>query len=164
MTDSPATGCVVTDTVSDGTLASSCVTDCSEHGVSRTGVMTRGTQMTASSTAQARAPEAVRDRRILRHATPSGWRGAGGLSRRIVLATGRRASGAAIEVTEGDETFLLGRGEPMARVTVHDHRAYGALLRSASVGLGTSYVAGWWDTDDLTSLVRALSRDTRPTA
>ena len=60
--------------------------------------------------------------------------------------------GAAIDVTEGGETFQLGRGEPMARVTVHDRRAYGALLRSGSVGLGTSYVAGWWDTDDLTAL------------
>ena len=50
----------------------------------------------------------------------------------------------------------------MARVTVHDRRAYGALLRSASVGLGTSYVAGWWDTEDLTGLVRALLRDTSP--
>ena len=88
--------------------------------------------------------------------------GAGGLSRRIMLAAGRRASGRAIEVTEGDETFRLGRGEPMARVTVHDRRAYGALLRSASVGLGTSYVAGWWDSDDLTSFVRALSRNARP--
>ena len=67
-----------------------------------------------------------------------------------------------IEVTEGGETFLLGRGEPTARVTVHDRRVYSALLRSASVGLGTSYVAGWWDTDDLTALVRALARDTRP--
>jgi cyclopropane-fatty-acyl-phospholipid synthase len=49
----------------------------------------------------------------------------------------------------------------MARVTVHDRRAYGSLLWSASVGLGTSYVAGWWDSDDLTALVRALARDTR---
>ena len=162
MTDSPATGGVVMDTVSGGTLATSCVTDSSGRDrVSRTSVGTGGASTTSQS-AQVRAPEKVRDRRILRHATPSGWRGAGGLSRRILLAAGRRASGAAIEVTEVSETFRLGRGEPMARVTVHDPRAYGALLRSASVGLGTSYVAGWWDTDDLTSLVRALSRDTRP--
>ena len=80
----------------------------------------------------------------------------------MVLAAGRHARGAAIEVTEGGETIRLGRGEPMARVVVHDRRAYGALLRSASVGLGTSYVAGWWDTDDLTGVVRALARDTRP--
>ena len=124
--------------------------------------MISGAHITTSASAQARVPEPVRDRRLLRHAATSGWRGADGLARRIVLAAGQRASGAAIEVTEGAGSFLLGRGEPMASVTVHDRRAYGALLRSASVGLGTSYVAGWWDTDDLTSLVRALSRDTRP--
>jgi cyclopropane-fatty-acyl-phospholipid synthase len=79
-----------------------------------------------------------------------------------VLAAGRRARGAAIDVTERGETFRLGRGELVARVTVHDRRAYGALLRSGSVGLGTSYVAGWWDADGLIGLVRALSRHTRP--
>ncbi len=99
---------------------------------------------------------------ILHHATTSGGRYTGDLSRRIILAVGRRARGATIEVTEGGMRFRLGRGEPMAAVTVHDRRTYGALLRSASVGLGTSYVAGWWDTDDLTALVRALSRCTRP--
>ena len=31
-------------------------------------------------------------------------------------------------------------------------------------GLGRSYVAGWWDSDDLTTLVRVLFRWTRPTA
>jgi len=56
----------------------------------------------------------------------------------------------------------LGTGEPVARVTVHDPRAYGALLRSASVGLGASYVAGWWDAEDLTTLVQVLFRRTRP--
>ena len=79
-----------------------------------------------------------------------------------MLAAGRSARGAAIDVTERGETFRLGRGEPMARVTVHDRRAFAALLRSGSVGLGTSYVAGWWDADDLIGLVRALSRQTRP--
>ena len=50
----------------------------------------------------------------------------------------------------------------MARVTVHDPRAYAALLRSGSVGLGASYVAGWWDADDLTALVQVLFRRTGP--
>ena len=156
-------GVVKDGAVSDGTVADSSVTDSTgTDGVSRAGVVTGGADMTATQSARARAPEAVRDRRILRHATTRGRRRTGDLSRRIVLAAGQRASSAAIELTEGGETFRLGRGEPMARVAVHDRRAYGALLRSGSVGLGTSYVAGWWDTDDLTALVRALSRDSRP--
>ncbi len=145
MTDNPATDRVVTNAKPDGTIPDSTVTDSSGPGAG-----------------QDRVPQEVSDRRILRHATTSRWQPADGLSRRIVLAAGRRAKGAAIEVTERGESFRLGRGEPMAKVTVHDRRAYGALLRSGSVGLGASYVAGWWDADDLTALVRALSSDTRP--
>jgi cyclopropane-fatty-acyl-phospholipid synthase len=148
--------------VSESTVADSSVTESTgADGVSRAGVVTGGADMTATQSAQGRAPEEVRDRRILRHATTRGRRRTIGLSRRIVLVAGQRARGAAIEVTEGSETFQVGRGEPMARVTVHDRRAYGSLLWSASVGLGTSYVAGWWDSDDVTALVRALARDTR---
>jgi cyclopropane-fatty-acyl-phospholipid synthase len=118
--------------------------------------------MTAPPSASVPAPEAVRDRRILRHAATNGrWR-AVDLSRWTLLAAGRRASGAVIEVTERGETSRLGAGDLTAGVTVHDRRAYGSLLRSGSVGLGASYVAGWWDSDDLTTLVRALLRGTRP--
>ncbi len=41
---------------------------------------------------------------------------------------------------------------------MHDERAYASLLGSGSVGLGRSYVAGWWDCDDLTALVQVLFR------
>jgi len=54
--------------------------------------------------------------------------------------------------------ITLGKGEPLARVTVHDQRAYAALLGFGSVGLGGSYVAGWWDADDLVAVVRVLAR------
>jgi len=43
-------------------------------------------------------------------------------------------------------------------VEVHDRRAVGAVLRRGSNGLAESYVDGWWDTDDLTGLVRVLLR------
>jgi cyclopropane-fatty-acyl-phospholipid synthase len=49
--------------------------------------------------------------------------------------------------------------EPVAQVTVADPRTYAALLRRGSVGLGQSYVEGWWDCDDLTALVRILIRN-----
>ena len=91
---------------------------------------------------------------LLGHAAAAAGAGPGtGGPRAVVLAAGTAGRGRPIEVTEGGGTFRLGPGEPMARVTVHDRRAYGALLRSASVGLGTSYVAGWWDADDLTAFV-----------
>ncbi len=52
--------------------------------------------------------------------------------------------------------FTVGGGDPVVRVTVHDRRTYGALLRRGSVGLAEGYVANWWDADNLTDLVRLL--------
>ena len=49
--------------------------------------------------------------------------------------------------------------EPVAQVTVIDPRTYPALIRWGSVGLGQSYVEGWWDCDDPTALVRILIRN-----
>jgi len=52
--------------------------------------------------------------------------------------------------------WTAGSGEPVIRLTVRDARFYLALLRRGSEGLGESYAAGWWATDDLTGLVRLL--------
>ena len=85
------------------------------------------------------------------------------VARRTLLRALDRGTGGALELTEAEGTRVLGHGEPVARVTVHDPRTYGALLRSGSVGLGRTYVAGWWDADDLTAVVRLLSRHRRGT-
>ena len=106
---------------------------------------------------------AVDEDRLLSVASPPlGRAGSRGAARAVVTALGSRGQGGAIDVTEGGRTRRLGRGEVAARVTVHDRRVYRALLRSGSVGLGSSYVAGWWDTDDLTAVVAVLLRRTRP--
>jgi cyclopropane-fatty-acyl-phospholipid synthase len=83
------------------------------------------------------------------------------VARRLALraAAGRRQG--TLEVTGSEGTRSLGDGGPVARITVHDNRSYLALLGRGSVGLGRSYVAGWWDADDLTTLVRILSRWTK---
>jgi cyclopropane-fatty-acyl-phospholipid synthase len=99
---------------------------------------------------------------LLRHSAPSRVSTRHGAAlRRVVLAAGGRRRDGTIEIAEAGSTRRVGGGEPVARVTVRDPRAYGALLRSGSVGLGTSYVAGWWDADDLTVLVQVLFRWTR---
>ncbi len=49
------------------------------------------------------------------------------------------------------------------RLDVHDDRFYERLVRDGSVGLGESYADGWWDTDDLTGLLRLALRSLRPT-
>jgi cyclopropane-fatty-acyl-phospholipid synthase len=62
-------------------------------------------------------------------------------------------------------SWVAGRGEPLIDVTVHDARAFRSVVRRQSIGLGESYVEGWWDAEDLTGVVRLLLRSTtRPRA
>ena len=100
---------------------------------------------------------------LLRHATPRlmGNR-INRTVRAVILEAGARGPGGAIEVVEAGRTRRLGTGPPVARVVVHNPRVYEALLRSGSVGLGTSYTAGWWDADDLTAFLRAMFGRMRP--
>jgi cyclopropane-fatty-acyl-phospholipid synthase len=79
-------------------------------------------------------------------------------ARRLALSAAARRRDGTIEVTDGAGSHRLGGGAPLARARVHDDRAYACLLGSGSVGLGRSYVAGWWDCDDLTTLVQVLFR------
>ena len=79
-------------------------------------------------------------------------------SRRLLFALARRSRGGRLVVTDAIDTTELGRGALVARVTVHDPRAYTALLQRGSLGLGLGYLEGWWDCDDLVTLVRILVR------
>ena len=44
------------------------------------------------------------------------------------------------------------------RIDVHDPRVYERVLREGSIGLGESYADGWWDTDDLSGVLRLALR------
>ncbi|PTL54387.1 hypothetical protein C7Y72_21890 [Paraconexibacter algicola] len=60
--------------------------------------------------------------------------------------------------TVGD-AWKDGTGTPLrATVTIHDERAYRALLKG-SLGLAESYRDGWWDADDLVGIVRIAARN-----
>ncbi len=56
-------------------------------------------------------------------------------------------------------------GEPLtqaplqATVTVHHPGFYRSLLLAGIRGLGEAYVAGWWSADDLTKVIRLLTRN-----
>jgi cyclopropane-fatty-acyl-phospholipid synthase len=52
-------------------------------------------------------------------------------------------------------------GSLAATIEVDHPGTYRRVLRQGSVGLGESYADGWWDTPDLTSLLRVLDRDVR---
>ena len=54
-----------------------------------------------------------------------------------------------------------GRDPLRAVLRVHHPGVYEEVLLRGSVGLGTSYADGWWDTDDLPALLRLLERNVR---
>ena len=80
------------------------------------------------------------------------------MARRAALRLGRRCRHGTIALLEGGLRTVLGAGEPGVEVTVHDPRCYAA-LRHGSRGLADAYRQGWWDCDDLTTLVRLLLRN-----
>ena len=77
------------------------------------------------------------------------------LSAALVRRAARRLNGR-LEVLGAEGGWSAGKGEPVIRVDVHDARAFKALARRGSVGLAESYADGWWDTEDLTGLIRLL--------
>jgi cyclopropane-fatty-acyl-phospholipid synthase len=76
----------------------------------------------------------------------------------LVRGLGRRLQHGTVVLQDERGVHKLGTGEPYAHVRVHHPGTYSALLRHGSVGLGRSYVDGWWDSDELTDLVRILAR------
>ena len=60
----------------------------------------------------------------------------------------------------GARPMVSGSGHPDATVVVHDQRTWPAVLRRGSRGMAESYMAGWWDADDLTAVVRIAFRRT----
>jgi cyclopropane-fatty-acyl-phospholipid synthase len=91
-------------------------------------------------------------------------------ARAIVLAAlARLDSGRIVLCEPGHVERRFGPGTPDAygrepldvTVEVSDPRAYRALLFGASTGLADAWVEGWWSCDDLTALLRLLSRSIR---
>jgi len=57
----------------------------------------------------------------------------------------------------------LGRPALTGTMTVRDPRVWRMVLTGGSAGLGEAYLDGMWETDDLTAVLRILSRATRRT-
>ena len=90
----------------------------------------------------------------------------GRLARAVVMQLLKRLTGGTVRLIDpfGDERFgddTVPHASPRIDVTVHvrDTRVYSRILREGSVGLGESYADGWWDTDDLTGLLRLAHRN-----
>ncbi len=76
-----------------------------------------------------------------------------------------RLTGGELLLREGGTETRLGRpaGSPAdglrAELAVHDPRFWRQLATGGSLGAAEAYLAGWWDSPDLTSLVRVMARD-----
>lgn len=49
-------------------------------------------------------------------------------------------------------------GSAPSDIVIHDSRFYQRLLRDASIGLGESYMDGWWDTQSLDGMIDKIMR------
>lgn len=82
------------------------------------------------------------------------------LARRAVNARLRLIREGRLSVHEGDSITVFGSGNgPAVTLTIHDSRFFSTLAFGGHLGAAESYVAGEWDTDDLTTLVQLLVRN-----
>src|SRR4051812_17519326 len=81
-------------------------------------------------------------------------------SRGAVSIVFRRINQGRITVIEDGRVRSYGPAgaDLRATVTINDPRAWSGPLRG-SLGLGEGYVDGYWDTDDLVSLIRIAARE-----
>jgi cyclopropane-fatty-acyl-phospholipid synthase len=80
------------------------------------------------------------------------------LSRRLVIALFGRIRAGSLSVEEADGERSFGEGEPHGVLRVRSPKAWPQLLRG-SRGLAESYARGYWDSPDLTALIRVAARN-----
>jgi cyclopropane-fatty-acyl-phospholipid synthase len=86
-----------------------------------------------------------------------------GLARRFVVDRLDIVDAEAVHRLGDDGPDELGRPALHATMTVRDPRAWRLVATGGSAGLGVAYMDGLWDADDLTTVLRTLSRATRRT-
>lgn len=84
-------------------------------------------------------------------------------ARRLLLARLRNLSGGRLTLADAAGTYDLGdvsKGGLRAELRVHRPRFYRQALWGGALGVADSYLAGDWDCDDLTALIRLFVRNT----
>ncbi len=82
-----------------------------------------------------------------------------GLARRSVLRQLEQLETGSLRLTDGVQQFCFGSADPSgvsAHIRVKDPRFYSEIAFGGSIGGGEAYMHGYWDCDDLVSLVRLL--------
>jgi len=81
------------------------------------------------------------------------------LARGPILALGSALQGGTLVIRDQDGAHVLGHGGEGAHMTIHDQRVWGMVAAGGGNGLGAAYMQGYWDTPDLTGLLRLLARN-----
>jgi len=80
-----------------------------------------------------------------------------GIARRAVFSHLGKIERGSITVIDGNERHAFGKaGGLAATIMVHDPAFYTDMAFGGSIGAGEAYMAGFWSTDDLTTLVRII--------
>jgi cyclopropane-fatty-acyl-phospholipid synthase len=80
------------------------------------------------------------------------------VARGLVGALLSRIESGQLSVVEDGVRRVYGSGLPQATVVVRDPRTYVALRRGGK-GLAEAYVAGWWDSPDVTAVIAIAARN-----
>jgi cyclopropane-fatty-acyl-phospholipid synthase len=80
------------------------------------------------------------------------------IARSIAFALLRRIESGQLTVVEDGHRTVFGGGSPQATVLIRTPRVWTALARGGK-GLGEAYVAGWWDSPDLTAVFEVAARN-----
>ena len=79
------------------------------------------------------------------------------LAKKIILKSLKKISVGNITVYDGDEVFRFGHQSETqlsAIIHVHNSRAYSQILFGGTIGVGESYMSGWWSANSLVNVIR----------
>jgi cyclopropane-fatty-acyl-phospholipid synthase len=82
------------------------------------------------------------------------------VARAIALGVLARLRSGRLTVVEGERALVLGHGSPQATVQVRSPRLWPRLLHG-SRGMAEAYMQGFWESPDLTAVVRVAARNAR---
>lgn len=90
----------------------------------------------------------------------------GTLSRRLLFKALDQFSTGSLTLEDADGTRVFGQADspgPHARVRIHNPRVYPEMLTGGALAAAECYVAGFWDTPDLTAVVRVFAANLETT-
>lgn len=116
---------------------------------------------------------AVRPERLLSHATPTRLPSLTKQQQPRTITLARSATRRLLSAMTHDRfivrepfaatptmsTYGSDRPELVGEITIHDGRAYVAVITEGSVGLGRGFIEGWWDSPDPVTAVRVMIRN-----